>query len=109
MTAPKAPRKKKATDSDVEVPSAPVDERLAGDADDGDGGDASADDGLDERIRQRAYELYCSREHHDGNEMDDWLAAEREVRFGHSSTEGRGSSVLERLDRQSNDDASAEQ
>ena len=32
-----------------------------------------------ERIRQRAYELYESRERQDGRELDDWLQAESEV------------------------------
>ncbi len=31
------------------------------------------------RIRQRAYELYESRERQDGHELDDWLQAESEV------------------------------
>jgi hypothetical protein len=33
-----------------------------------------------EAIRKRAYELYCKRGHTDGNDMQDWLKAEREVR-----------------------------
>lgn len=32
-----------------------------------------------ERIRQRAYELYEAREKQDGHELDDWLLAESEV------------------------------
>ena len=30
-------------------------------------------------IRQRAYELFLERGEHDSNEVDDWLAAEREI------------------------------
>jgi hypothetical protein len=32
-----------------------------------------------EQIRQRAYELYLERERLDGNDLDDWLQAEREL------------------------------
>jgi hypothetical protein len=35
---------------------------------------------LEERIRQRAYELYVSRGNRSGSELDDWLQAEEEVR-----------------------------
>jgi hypothetical protein len=51
-------------------------------------GAASAPEGADvkERIRQRAFELFSSRGFGDGNELDDWLAAEREVRNGHGLT-----------------------
>jgi hypothetical protein len=34
---------------------------------------------LEERIRQRAYELYVSRGNQSGSEMDDWLQAEEEI------------------------------
>ncbi|MGB8887373.1 MAG: DUF2934 domain-containing protein [Candidatus Korobacteraceae bacterium] len=34
---------------------------------------------LNERIRQRAYELYEAREREDGHEFEDWLQAEGEV------------------------------
>jgi DUF2934 family protein len=40
----------------------------------------SRQDGVEERIRCRAYEIYCSRSAGDGSELDDWLLAEREVR-----------------------------
>jgi hypothetical protein len=35
---------------------------------------------LEERIRQRAYELYVSRGNESGSELDDWLQAEEEIR-----------------------------
>ena len=34
---------------------------------------------IQERIRQRAYELYEQRGREDGNDLDDWLKAESEV------------------------------
>jgi hypothetical protein len=33
----------------------------------------------DEVVARRAYELYCARGSEDGRDIDDWLAAEREV------------------------------
>jgi Protein of unknown function (DUF2934) len=35
---------------------------------------------LEERIRQRAYELYLQRGNQSGLEIDDWLQAEEEIR-----------------------------
>ena len=35
---------------------------------------------LEERIRQRAYELYVLRGNESGSELDDWLQAEEEIR-----------------------------
>jgi len=35
--------------------------------------------GVEERIRQRAYELYLQRGRVDGFALDDWLQAEREI------------------------------
>jgi hypothetical protein len=35
---------------------------------------------LEDEIRRRAYELYEQRGGADGNETEDWFAAEREVR-----------------------------
>jgi len=35
---------------------------------------------LEEQIRARAYELYLQREGTEGDEVDDWLRAESEVR-----------------------------
>jgi hypothetical protein len=34
---------------------------------------------MEERIRQRAYELYLRRGGEDGSEIDDWLQAETEM------------------------------
>ena len=34
---------------------------------------------IEERIRQRAYELYVQRGNESGSELDDWLQAEEEV------------------------------
>jgi hypothetical protein len=34
---------------------------------------------LEERIRQRAYELYVDRGNESGSELDDWLQAEEEI------------------------------
>ena len=39
-----------------------------------------ADTDGDDAVRRRAYELYVSRGDGPGSEVDDWLAAEREVR-----------------------------
>jgi hypothetical protein len=35
---------------------------------------------LEERVRQRAYELYIERSNESGSELDDWLQAEEEIR-----------------------------
>jgi hypothetical protein len=35
---------------------------------------------LEERIRQRAHEIYLERGGRDGSETDDWLQAEQEIR-----------------------------
>ena len=37
---------------------------------------------LDEKIRQRAYELYEQRGRTDGSELEDWVQAEAEVLDG---------------------------
>lgn len=59
---------------------------------------AAAPDGdIEDRIRRKAYDIYCSRNGDGGNELDDWFAAEREVRRGHGSTEGRAPARLEAL------------
>ena len=34
---------------------------------------------LEERIRQRAYQLYIDRGNESGSELDDWLQAEEEI------------------------------
>lgn len=33
-----------------------------------------------EAIRKRAYELYCKRGYSHGNDMNDWLQAEKEIK-----------------------------
>jgi hypothetical protein len=40
-----------------------------------------------DRVAQRAYELYLARGGTDGLDMDDWLAAERELANGQDSRE----------------------
>ena len=61
-------------------------------------------DTFDDRIRQRAYELYCSRGQCAGDPIEDWLEAERQLRSAHSAIEGAPPSVFESLD----DDSSPE-
>ena len=39
-------------------------------------------DGLDAEIRRRAYELYLARGGAEGNDLQDWLEAERTIRSG---------------------------
>jgi hypothetical protein len=41
-----------------------------------------------ERIAQRAYELYISRGRQAGRELEDWLAAERELKVSRASDPG---------------------
>ena len=36
----------------------------------------------DEEIRFRAYEIYLERGEQEGNDLDDWLQAEREIELG---------------------------
>ena len=43
-------------------------------------GDTTVGDESRERLAQRAYELYQARGGGDGQAMDDWLTAERELR-----------------------------
>jgi hypothetical protein len=50
---------------------------------------------IEERVRQRAYELYLRRGGQDGTDMDDWLQAEEEIRQAEeknylSQAEGEG-------------------
>ena len=47
-------------------------------------GDTTANEPDRERVAQRAYELYLARGGVDGQDMDDWLAAERELAGAHS-------------------------
>ncbi|HWC95891.1 MAG TPA: DUF2934 domain-containing protein [Candidatus Sulfopaludibacter sp.] len=35
---------------------------------------------IEERVRQRAYEIYMQRGGQDGSDMDDWFQAEDEIR-----------------------------
>ncbi len=41
-----------------------------------------------EEIEQRAYEIYLARGGADGNDQDDWLQAERELRDGGGERKG---------------------
>jgi len=67
---------------------------------------SEGDSDLYARIRDKAYEIYQSRNGGDGNELDDWLEAERHVQSAgksetaeasHAPTEGRGPSLLDAL------------
>ena len=40
---------------------------------------ASGPQGLEDQIRQRAYQLYEARGREDGHELEDWLRAEAEL------------------------------
>jgi hypothetical protein len=42
---------------------------------------------LEHAIRLRAYELYVQRARVEGHAVDDWLAAEAELIFGHSTSD----------------------
>ena len=70
---------------DGELEPSSLDGRSSSAAASGDGATESRDldradaDG-DDAVRRRAYELYVSRGDGPGSEVDDWLAAEREVR-----------------------------
>ena len=94
-TGKRASRATTMTDLEVSLPSE-SDQRQTEAASNGGATDHSDDD-VERRIRHRAYEIYCSRSASDANELDDWLAAEREVRFGHASTEGLAPTLLESL------------
>lgn len=41
--------------------------------------EVSQNESTKEAIRQRAYEIYCSRNGAPGSEIEDWLQAEREL------------------------------
>ena len=43
-------------------------------------GEQSRPDGEDESVRRRAYEIYLSRDGAAGDQDEDWLTAEREIR-----------------------------
>jgi hypothetical protein len=47
---------------------------------------AQGANGLDGEIRRRAYEIYLSRGGAEGNDLDDWLEAERSVRSHRAAT-----------------------
>jgi len=50
---------------------------------------SSATGGYDrDRVASRAYELYMARGGSDGNDMEDWLTAEREVSSNGRHSEG---------------------
>jgi hypothetical protein len=53
-------------------------------------GQPHADD-MSARIRQRAYEIYQARGYSTGNELEDWLEAERQLRADSNQTESRAS------------------
>jgi hypothetical protein len=61
----------------------------AADAPTGNGDEGAATNSSQERIAERAYELYLARGGADGQDWEDWLAAERELAGppGHESTE----------------------
>jgi Protein of unknown function (DUF2934) len=42
---------------------------------------------LEHAIRLRAYELYAQRGMAEGHAVDDWLAAEAELLYGHSTSD----------------------
>jgi hypothetical protein len=42
-------------------------------------GRTAAEEGADEQIRRRAYELYEARARGDGHDVEDWLEAEAEI------------------------------
>ena len=52
-------------------------------------------DGLDGEIRRRAYELYLARGGVEGDDLADWLEAERLVRSRRSGSEQRAQSTQE--------------
>ena len=63
----------------------PAEQRLASNpADEGtdqaDVENATKPDDIEERIRRKAHDIYRARNDSDGSELEDWLAAEREVR-----------------------------
>jgi hypothetical protein len=43
---------------------------------------------VDQQIRERAYEIYLARGGQEGNEVSDWLAAERELK-GSNQPQGK--------------------
>jgi hypothetical protein len=47
----------------------------------------------DQQIRERAYEIYQARGGQDGNEVSDWLSAEREVKESNQLQKARAATV----------------
>jgi hypothetical protein len=45
---------------------------------------------LEHAIRLRAYELYAERGRAEGRALDDWLTAEAELLYGHSTSDSNG-------------------
>ena len=94
--------KSAAVASDTQVPLTPTTDDSVRLADGGNGhgtfdspatmtdGQPHADD-MDARIRQRAYEIYQARGYSTGNELEDWLEAERQVRGSSTQTDERAS------------------
>ena len=64
--------------------------------DEGTESDRDGDEDEQDEVRRRAYERYLARGEAPGDEMDDWLAAERDLRSsreqGGSPSSGRGRS-----------------
>jgi hypothetical protein len=54
-------------------------------------GDSTAAETNRERVAQRAYELYLQRGRGEGQDMDDWLSAERELTGNTRGSSGESS------------------
>ena len=48
---------------------------------------------VDQQIRERAYEIYLARGGQQGDEVSDWLAAERELKDSNKSQKARAAAV----------------
>jgi DUF2934 family protein len=70
------------------------------------GGDAATATPDRERVAVRAYELYLARGAGDGEELDDWLCAEREL-YSEESREAPASVAGARQARRSDEEMSA--
>ena len=55
---------------------------------------------LEDAIRLRAYELYAQRGMAEGNAVHDWLAAEAELLYGHSTTAATAADLNQKPSRQ---------
>jgi len=69
--------------ADAEAPGRPPADASAGETQGLSGSSAEPQPTIDQ-IAQRAYEIYQSRGGTDGQDMEDWLQAERELRRGSS-------------------------